>query len=386
MKFGRIALGFAFVVTTAYGQVATQSGADLDGEPVTADPSNFAFAPADDQIRRWLESDDPRLTAWGAHYAFDQTRTVLPPDLEGVIDRWEQSQGKVFWDTDHVNAVAEVLDAVIEMDGKLPARTIKLAMDRTQNGYLDAPLALLLLRLPADEAEPVWEKTIFTGDIRGGIQRVAADVLSPHPPPGFAARLMGGLFESGDVTVVDPGVSIGRGRGGSYPDGFGAGMGRAKSDWPKIGVYALLDTPTKTGSVLLLDGIDPIYIKRLVVPVDQYGQIYNCSSYGLTTFTGLTEERRLRLIRSLLHSGKSELPVESNPNLFIEFHTAKLYRSQMDAFVKKQLAQFALVSTELTKARLMTEDERRTTTLHFQIGVTDCRKVRKPPLPVPLTM
>lgn len=310
----------------------------------------------------------------------EQKRNALLPDLDRVIDAWEQSRGKKSWDLDHLNAIRALLDAVIQMNGTLSAGTIQRAMDGDQRGHLEAPLMLLLLRLPATEANPVWEKVIFTGDIRDGASRVAAGVLSRNPPPGFAARLVGSLVEFGRVTVADPDVKWGRME--SPWGGFGcSGLNTPNISWPKIGVYALLDTPTKSGSALLIDGIDTIYVTRLVVTIDQISQIYVCSSYGLTGFTGLTDERRLRIVERLLDGSAGQMPLNLRPELNIEFRDVKTYRAQTDAFVQKQLAQFASVTQQLSQRGLMTDDEYRTTTLHFQIAISDLRKLRKPPLP-----
>jgi hypothetical protein len=239
---------------------------------------------------------------------------------------------------------------------------------------------VLLLRLPVNEARPVWEKIVFTGDIRSGAARVAADVLSPTPPSGFAARLIGSLVVGGRVTVGN--LNENWGRPGSSPWGPGcSGQIPPKVDWPSIGVYALLDTPTKSGSKLLVGGIDPIYVTRLVVPIYQIGQIYLCSSYGLTGFTGLTQERRLQILARLLGDGANPIPLSLSPQLGIVFRNAKTYRAQMDAFVHQQLAQFASVTQLLTERGLMTEDERRTTTPHLQISMSDHRMLPRPPLP-----
>jgi hypothetical protein len=380
--FVRKVLGlFLFVVTTAYGQAVTHANTAPDGIGAAQDSSILAATSSDTEIRQRLQSEDPRLTAWGAHAVIEQKRSDLLPDLERILDRWEQARGQEPWDIDHLNAIRALLDAVIQMDGTLPAGTIQLAMDGERYGDLEAPLVLLLLRLPAKEAEPVWRKIIFTGDIRGGAQRVAADVLSRNPPPGFAARLIGGLTEFGQVTVAAPGVHMGRGSSpwGGY--GCAGGLKNARTDWPKIGVYALLDISTKSGSALLVDGADPIYVTRLVITVDQYSQIYLCSSYGLTSFSGLTDERRLRIIGRLLDGSAGEMPLDLSPELYIEFRDEKRYRAQMDTFVHKQLAQFASVGQQLTERGLMTDDERRTATLHLQIAVSDWRKVREPSLP-----
>jgi hypothetical protein len=377
--FARKALGFVFVVTTVCGQTVTQPNTALDRAHAAQDPSNLAVQPIDMEVRRWLQSEDPRLIAWGAHAVIEQKRSALLPDLETVIRAWEQSRGGKSWDLDHLNAIRALLDAVIQMNGTLSAGTIQRAMDGDQHGYLEAPLILLLLRLPATEANPVWEKVIFTGDIRDGAARVAADVLSRNPPPGFAARLVDGLIEFGQITVTDPDAIWGR---GSYGGGGGCGAGNAPNiDWPKIGVYALLDSPTKSGSTLLIDGIDPIYVTRLVVRIDQIDEIHWCSSYGLTGFTGLTDERRLRIIGRLLDGSTGQMPLNLRPELNIEFRDVKTYRDQTDAFVQKQFAQFASVTQQLLQRGLMTDDEYRTTTLHFQIAISDLRKLRKPPLP-----
>ena len=122
-------LSCVFVTTTAHSQTVTQPNPSRDGARAAQDPSNMTATPTDSDIREWLKSDNPRLTAWGAHAVLEQKRSALLPDLNGVIDRWEQARGPRAWDWDHLDAMLAVLDAVIQMNGTLSAGAIQRAID-----------------------------------------------------------------------------------------------------------------------------------------------------------------------------------------------------------------------------------------------------------------
>jgi hypothetical protein len=349
-----------------------------------SDPSNLTSAPTEAQISEWLQSDEPRLVAWGAHGVLEQKRREHVPELIEILSRWEKVHPQSKWDSAHFDALLAVVDALIQLDGRIPPATIREALARDGDSELQAPLLVLLLRFPAAEARPVWQSIMFSGDRYSAAARLAADVLSKNPPPGFAAKLLDGLSELAEVDVVDPDARLGYGN--SPWGGFGcASAPGPREDWPSIGVYVFSDVPANSGSTLLIDEIGPVYVTRVQMRVDELSQSAWCLGHPLHTmppFTYMTEDHRVKLIGRLIGAKPDEMPITLETHLSIDFRSVEQYRVQMAALVDGQLAQFTSVVGELCARGLMTADERRTTVPQIQVTVSDMRKSDQPPLPM----
>lgn len=368
---------FVFVVVTACGQNVVLPG------PVphpASDPPTLTSTPTDAQIREWLRSNDPRLIAWGAHAILEQRKREHLPELVQIISRWEQAHPQSQWDSAHLDALIAMLDAVVQLDGRMTPADIRQALARDGNSQLEQPLLVLLVRLPAAEARPVWQSIMFSSNIYSAAARLAADVLSKNPPPGFAATLLDKLTEFAEVTVTDPDARWGHGPVGSWPTGC-ITVQPTREDWPNIGVYVLSDSPAKSGSTLLVDEIDPVYVTRLQMSVDELRQGYWCSGHTVPIFTYLTEERRVKIIGRLIGANSDEMPITVETHLSIDFLDVKAYQAQVDALVHRQSAQYTSVLGQLCARGLMTADERSTTVLRMQVDVSDLRKSDQPPLP-----
>src|SRR5450756_1856169 len=221
------------------------------------------------------------------------------------------------------------------------------------------PLLVLLLRLPALEARYVWQSIMFYGDGYSAAARLAADVLSKNPPPGFAAKLLNGLTEFAEVDVGDPGSRWGRARVGSDSGCPSLPQpGPDPRDWPSIGVYKFSDTPASSGSTMLVDEIGPVYLTRLQMRVDELSRPYGCSGHTVPPFTYLTQEHRAKIIGRLIGAKPDEMPIDLETHLSIDFRGVERYRTQLDALVHKQTAQFTTVLGVLCARGLMTADER----------------------------
>ena len=189
------------------------------------DPATYQPANASEAVRlekAWLHSGVARLAAWGAYLAGSQSRRELIPDLLDLMDFVEgpYSAGDPHggW-TERDRVLDFVLDALIRLDAQVsidrirkagrafnPERTILLARVA---GNTDALLEILDQSTWRDSAD-------WTAD-----WVVVANLLAPHPPPGFAARVWDRLQPSLTVSVRDEQTA-------PYPLG---GSGRSCGDW-----------------------------------------------------------------------------------------------------------------------------------------------------------
>src|SRR5580658_8152666 len=104
-------------------------------------PSPAAKLPPEKTVRSWLLSEEPRLVAWGAHYALVERNRRLIPDLLNLASRWQplsqrasqgssqrtsqqtsggldgsfNIEGQSSEETDERDAMAAVVDALIQM-------------------------------------------------------------------------------------------------------------------------------------------------------------------------------------------------------------------------------------------------------------------------------
>jgi hypothetical protein len=323
------------------------------------EPSTFQGRPTDAVVQQRLESGEARLVAWGARAVLVDKRVSLLPEVESLIVGWEPrfAARPALWTQDYRYAMIAMLDTVIQMDGSLPAKTIA-GLDRT----LDTQRILLLVRMPWDEAGPIW-KTLYEPDTTQyfGTTRVAAEMLAAHPPPGFAADLLRRITVNARVEVYSPNSGVGG--GGFGGGGVDCGTGPPLSnDWPEVGSYALQDTPKIKGAVLL-EGTGDVYVVR---EVNRRGWPDICGG-----FMSLTDEMRDQFVGKMINAGGE--PIDLKPVVRIEFTTREAYYTRVVAFVEEQQAKFGEVLTRLVARGVMTEDEQRTAALRIRITLWDAR-------------
>lgn len=325
------------------------------------DPSNMVATPTDEQVTTWLDSGDPRLAAWGASAILAEKRTNLLPRLEDIVASYTRPRGPSSGDgnRDQLRALVPMLDAVIQLEGRLPAKVLE-----RLDGSLNTQEMLLLKELPWGEAGPIWKALYQPGSSTDDRStRVAAEMLAQHPPPGFAADLLRRSKVQANVIVFTPG-GVGSGSGSS--SSCCGGVRRQAADWPEAGSYAFQDSAKKDGAKLWLEGEDPIYLVREV------NRTYWPSVCG--GFSGLTDAMRLHLVGTMLHSDQLTNSLQPNAEVRIEFHGREEYRAQVAAFVEGQQEAFAKVTTALTIQGLMTEDERQSAGLAIHLALQDFRE------------
>src|ERR1700733_2277629 len=221
--------------------------------------------PPEKTIESWLLSGNPRLVAWGAHDTLVAHDQSLAFDLLSLASRWQPLAPQAIYDSNHRDlsqeqmderdAMAAVLDALIQMKVPVPADTL---LDLAPDFGND--VAVLLSRMPPEEAESVSSDFYRSPAEHGyGLQYVSAALLALHPVPGFAADLLTNISVQATVFVVGAG---GGGIGTAHCGGAcGISSDLSHEGWPLIGRYALSKEKTD-GAFLLVAGVDPIYATR----------------------------------------------------------------------------------------------------------------------------
>jgi hypothetical protein len=295
-----------------------------------ASPDTVKF-PTEKAIESWLLSGDPRLVAWGAHYARVSRDRYLIPDLLSLASRWQpldreapDTSQPTGWTPDRIDArdgMAAVLDTLIQMKATVPADTLRSLAPDFGNA-----VAVFLSRMPPDEASALGFD-LYRLPLEHGtsLRYVAAALLALHPVPGFAADLLANIEVRATVTVVLPGPE--QHFGGGSASCCGATFSVPRKDWPAIGQYALSEENESNAALLLVAGIDPIFATR-------YESVHYRGDACGGLFLGAYERRRL--IAEMLSVSPEAIPWQTDVTTQIEFQSPQEFGNALLAFVEEQ--------------------------------------------------
>ena len=285
------------------------------------------------------------MVAWGAWDAGLAKDGGAIPELLTLANAWQPRASDEKYDGEYLparddqrDAMADVLDALIQMNVQVPATTLRsLAADFPNQ------TAIFLARMPDQEsADARMDFFHDSGWKMARLQYVSAALLALHPPPGFALDLMSGTVVRADVTVMRPGTpGFGHGFAGDcvseIPDNH--------SGWPQIANYHL-SSKTDGGDGELVGGIDPVYYSRELLPG------FEDQTCGADM--ALTDERRRRLIAEMLGVKPEEIPWQVDPTQTIEFRSQAQFQKELLAFISKEQEKERRTATALADHSLIT--------------------------------
>jgi hypothetical protein len=334
--------------------------------------------PLEKTIESWLLSGNPRLVAWGAHDTRMAHDRYLAPDLLSLASRWQPLAPQAIDDSNHTelsqqqmderDAMAAVLDALIQMKVPVPADTLRnLAPDFGND------VAVLLSRMPPEEAESVSFDFYRSPPEHGrGIQYVSAALLALHPVPGFAADLLANLSVHATIFVVAPDTGA---IGSGHCDGAcGPSSDLSREGWPLIGQYALSKQKTD-GAFLLVAGVDPIYATR------RESAHYLGEGCGMGVYLGSGE--RLRLIAEMLGLTPEEIPWQTEVSKSVEFQSVEQFNHAVLDFVEEQQQKYRATVTAMAAHGLLTSSEAEQSLPKLELELTDMRGEVATPMPDP---
>ncbi|SNS25759.1 hypothetical protein SAMN05421770_101218 [Granulicella rosea] len=317
------------------------------------DPYSETAAPTPERIATLLKSGDPRDRAWGAFHAVRTKDASFLPELTGLAERWEPLPHPALdhpvppLDTrqhNELDAMAAVLDGVIQFNGKLSPKVLLALADD-----LPAQAAVLLSRLSQSEQEPVL-MAIFTNPKPANWveTRFSAQMLTLKPPPTFAARLMHDMKIPATIYVVD---SIVGGMGSNNDCGAFSNVGKA--GWPAAGQYSLRERPAsdKFISIPVVRGLHPLYAVRMV-----RGLALTVTS--TCDLRPLTAAVRIELLSQMLGAAPDKaLGIAAPAGTTIPATSTAEYEKSLAEFVTVQLDTFQAVERRLTAKGYVSLDE-----------------------------
>lgn len=330
--------------------------------------------PSEASLENWLLSDDSRLVAWGARDVLVSRNGALTADLLNLATEWQPlipesaTDGSIQLSKEQVNkrdAMAAVLDALIQMHVPVPGDTLRaLAPD------FPVAVAILLSRMTAEDSEPLALDFYHSPPQYGyGLQYASAAMLAQHPPSGFPADVMAGITVRADVFVVLPDApEVGFG-GGSSGDCFKQ-PNLQRSSWPPIGQYSL-SKEQERGSVLLVSGIDAIYVKRY----ESESYLSPCGEPSLGPY------ERQRLIAEILGVSPDAISWKIRLTTIIPFYSDEQFGRDLLQFIDNEEQRYRQTAIALVDRGLMTGAEVEQSVPKLEIHTNDMRGQNASPMP-----
>jgi hypothetical protein len=337
--------------------------------------------PSTSQIESLLASGDPRLVAWGAHYALAAKNQEVAAELADLADRWqatavdssdEKPEAVPTDQTDQQDGMAAVLDAIIQLQVALAPSTL-----RNLAGDYPNQVAILLTRLPLEEAQPLSQEFYrLDRTTRGAhnLEYVSAALLARDPPPGFAAESFSDIHNRATITITTP--------GSSKRDGFGCGgghscaLGAHEGDWPLFGVYQL-SASIMEGSFVLLAGPDPIYAQRSET---RQGAPDACQNF---TFLVLGPEERRRFVARWLGMAPDDMEWKTEATDTIVYRSDEQFYRELLEFIAHEQEKYRATGDALVAKNLMTVSEAEESLPYLDLKFEDQRGPDTLPIPEP---
>jgi hypothetical protein len=296
-------------------------------------PTGPYVPPTPAMIETWLASGDPRMVAWGAHYAAETHDVASVPALIALANRWQRQSlvtyehdgdGRpVYSDVqiDQRDAMAGVLDALIQFNAE-PSRDAlrELATDFPAN------TAIFLARMPANESNDL--RLEFFRDpsyATSSLRYIAAALLAREPQMGFAAKLMSGIRVRAEVAVVLPNSRAG---GSGTSADCGIAISATRDAWPPTPYYGL-HVAAGPGAVQLLGGAEPVYSERFTA---MHFAPYPCAG-GII----LSSESRRRLVAMMLGVKPEAISWQVQVSKTIVYRSQPQYEADLLAFVNGEI-------------------------------------------------
>lgn len=325
------------------------------------DDITLATVATPNQIENWLRSGDPRLIAWGAHFADeqnDQPALTLMVQMLALRSQYKFSL-----------ATAAMLDALIQRNATVPADALAAIAP-----FFPFQIAILAKNLPIAEATPLllnWYNQ-RSGDDPDHLARVASMMLSHAPPAGFAASVLAESEETLRISVVSkagvPGVSGMSSGSCAYRDDASP-----LSGWPPIFTYALAEDFQQTSAPLLVEAAGDRVIYRRY---DVYKQSPFCG--GLAKLNAVY---RHYLLSQMLGISYDQMPWKTDASTSIVWHSNRQFvREAMVSVAGEEAKLHTCVEASQLKG-LLTPDEAASVRPKLSIIVEDFRKPTGPPLP-----
>jgi hypothetical protein len=341
-----------------------------------------AGIPSGKKIEALLSSGDPRLVAWGAHYALASKDQTLIPHMLSLAEEWEplpvptegdsSAAGLTSIQLDQRDALAAVLDTLIQLNAVVPASAL-----RNLAGDFPNQVAIFLTRLPPEDSQAL-ELEFYHSDPKThgerNLQYMGGALLAQAPPPGFAADVLSSIHGRATITITSPtfkAEALYRGgeSGSCFPDD-------THKDWPRFGVYELSEGKMQGGFVLI-PGTDPVYALRSET---NHYRGNRCENF---TFLVLGPEQRRSLIARMLAISQDDIEWKIETTDTIQFNSNEQFYRELQEFISAEQQKYRETASALVGKNLMTDSEQEESLPQLDLAFNDQRGPGYSPIPLP---
>jgi hypothetical protein len=322
-----------------------------------------------------LDSGDPQLVAWGAHFARESCNAAAAGRLLELAEGWTwPDMAKDTTGREKVDAMSEVLDALIKCNWKVSPKALA-AIDSSFPGQT----AILASRQPTSEILPLlqdWYGRRASSAYLGALPRFAAMRLASEPPPGFVASILAESKESLEVSVrADAGTGSHDSLRGvaMCADSFGV---PARPGWPPLYRYDVVSRwPLADGPTIAQLADEKLFYTRSPL------------SKGWGSCSGppgvIDDYVRLDLIAGMLGVDKREMQWQPQKSISIPWANERQYLAELRAQIAFEEKALQSTVDVLHKRGLLTDAEMESVRPELSITVFDDRGSAHPRLPLP---
>ena len=328
----------------------------------------------------WLGSSDARTRAWGAYSALGDRRLDLLPQLIKLAGSYA---GESVAGRDEQEAMLEVLDALVQMDGKLPA-------EEAAKLYSAFPVQSLILLDRAGPDASGFLLDIFRGedrrmapaihyltDVRSSFATeqvgqsaanlawlAAGDLLMMRRPAGFAAAVFRGFTVEVEVFVADKGTILPPGPG--WGSSCSGGLPPPRVGWPPVANY----------SFVLAGGSDPSFYKRIVggTYANEHGE--GLSACGWMPAPDVLREHFLENLAAMPRDS-----VRAANLVTIRWRDSRQYGADIRAVIDREEAVLDKLGSDFVRAGVISAEEKASARPGLLLRISDERSKKRSSLP-----
>jgi hypothetical protein len=286
-------------------------------------------------VAQQLSSPDARAQAWGAWIAGQYSmRELIPAILKVASPRLART------DRDSQLVLDVALDALIQLRAEVPPEFLQSAFPNRREqtlvlfSFAGAPANRVLLTILENEHGLAWY--------------IAADVLLPRKPAGFASLLLRDVKFTVNVTLSKDG-NISIGGGGLLGPTIGDGGSSVVPGFPPIAHYRI--TPyAAPGAVVVAIGPKPVYYERAVGPP-------GFTSAGSLDVSGPTAGELLAYIAALLDTDQRRLNLVATESHSVAWRDQASLDVEIEVIRTDIKRRYGSVIRQLREKKLLSDDE-----------------------------
>jgi hypothetical protein len=305
--------------------------------------------PSSNEVRKWLDSGDPRQIAWAAHFAKKQADRIAVEALLKLVEHWTAPEANQRDQADQIAAMSEVLDTLIQRRERVPAVCISAIASA-----FPVQAVILASRLSHSDSSRLlldWYDG-RSDQKRTLLPRISAMMLAKAPPDGFAASVLAESEARLEVSVQPPpsNSSFGLGLGfGSFGGSCGDSIGLSKPGWPPLSVYIIEENSPRTRNPTVVKaGGDRITYRR----VRESGMRGSCFFPH-----PLNADTRLGLIAEMLGASKKKLPWKADQSTLMFFEGTEAFQQELRQLVAAEESRLTATSQALYRRGSLTRAE-----------------------------